>query len=500
MVKINNSLSCLYSSIISNNSLQRKQLMSEIVSGRKSSVSVVNSLIGSKLRSDVKIRMTGLNQINHGFHFINSTSAILTSIKNQLEELQNQMVSLRGANQITLQSAQIMYTEAMQRIVQTLKNSEFNGKSLFDGSFADGSKAHASHCLPEDAAPLCVKYGSSPEEEIKVPIARLLPGDGRRNDPSVMDSFMPLLSVTENTRTALDNLDRVENVPEEGHQGLWQDAQRRLIAAGLPEGVSAEQDTVREGALKHFDMYIDRAIQLAGEQGINQNSATSAKLVTKTAGKLLIFCNSHQDLVKQTANRMINTINAAIPNAVGANENQAFVNQVIANIPHDPHDTNSIQTTLQTLAVDIVQKRHTVEPPLNRFQQKLTGTARTLRRLVERMQKIPFSTTLYTGSFLNEHGIENSGKIISEAISKIDIVMAGLEMKKRDLEQVKTQSQTIIIESSTAADNYLNTDYEKIVINLLQLARQEKMTSLAFGLSEEVLNIILGQLEQAAMG
>ncbi len=186
--------------------------MSEVTSGQKSNISAVNYLQGNKLRSDFKTRMSGLRQIDHGFHFINTATTVLEGIQNQLEELNSQLPSLRYANSATLQSAQVMYKEVIQRVIYTLKDSQFNGKSLFDGSFADSSKADVSHLIPGDASPLSVRYGEDRDEVINILIPRLLPGDGRRDNPAVTDAFMPLFSVTENAYKALEALEGVRDV------------------------------------------------------------------------------------------------------------------------------------------------------------------------------------------------------------------------------------------------------------------------------------------------
>jgi flagellin-like hook-associated protein FlgL len=499
MVKINNSLLPIYHLAMSDSAFQRKQIMQAVISGYRNNISVVNQLVGTKLRSDAKLGITGLNRINHGFHFINSATATLTSIKDELEELQNQIVSLRTADKTTLKSAQIMYESTMQNIAHTLKDSQFNGKGLFDGSFADGRKTHVSHCITDNATPFSVRYGTGQDEVINIPIPRLLPGDGRKDNPSVKDTFTPLFSVTENAYKAFEALRKVENVTDadrrvvEGALESLSDAQRRFIVEGLPMAESAEQDKIREEALCFFDKRVERLVErlvvLIPTQVTNLNTTTKYEI------SMMIFYNSHQELIQQTANSIINVINAAIPAVIDIEAAKG----VIQNIPHDIHNTNVIQRLMQSFAAHIINKKANTGEHLNQGQNRLANAVGSLRLLAERSQGHPFSAVLYTGSFTSLKEIENASNVISNAISQIDRVLISLIMHKNSLEHAKTQQQTVIIESSSAADNYLNVNYDELIPRLLQLNRQDKVVSIAFCLSERTLNAILAMLLQTAL-
>jgi len=491
MVTINNTVLSRYYSSISNSNIQRRQLMSEAILGQKHSVSVAENLIGAKLRSDTKIRIAGLNQINHGLNFINTASSILTGIKNQLEELQNQIVSLRGANKATLQSAQIMYADTMQRIAHTLKDSKFNGKSLFDGSFADTSKAYVSHCIPDDAAPFSVRYGPNTGEVISIPIPRMLPGDGRKNNPDVKDTFMPLFSVTENTYKALEDLERVRDVTEADRQvagvvqEAWSEAQRRLITEALPEGVNAEQDIVRGLALRVFGNNI--SINPPSQVG----TLFSKKLALSMIPAIIFFILPQQEREK-IATSMIHLLAVAMPHT----HDIPSATNLVQGIAHD-HTVSNIQKVFQKIIKFRVTTEVNNPGGLLQHQARLAQSI-SLLELMKNFPRSKIDIDIYTGSLSNFKGLETANKVINNVINNIATILASFKLRKNSLEQAKAQLQTVILESSYAADNYLNTDYDKLISTLLRLNRQDRVGIIAFSLSERALNATLEQLSQAA--
>jgi flagellin-like hook-associated protein FlgL len=469
--------------------------MSEVASGQKSNISAVNYLQGTKLRSDIKTRMSGLKQIDSGLHFINTATNVLEGIQNQLEELKNQLPSLRYAGSATLQSAHTMYKEVIQRVIYTLKDSQFNGKSLFDGSFADSSMADVSHLIPDGASPLSVRYGEGRDEVISIPIPRLLPGDGRRDNPAVTDAFMSLFSVTENAYKALEALEGVRDVAAADRQVVagvaepWADAQRRLISEALPEGVNAEQNMVRARVLRLFDR------QVRGDLILNYTSpgsARAAKEKAQIATSKVIFSDVDTREIEKAADTIINTINVAAPTVA----NLAAAINVVTNI-FNGRSVNNIQQVLKKYAEFRVNTGVPDQPPLPQHQSRLNATVRTVKSLAAHILNSTFPNIFYAGNLTSHNGLELANVIVHNAIIVIDSVLASLKSRKNSLEHTKAQSQAMIIELPDAADRYLNVDYEKLISSLLQLDRQDKVASLAYCLSEKALNAVLKQLEQA---
>lgn len=189
---------------------------------------------------------------------------------------------------------------------------------------------------------------------------------------------------------------------------------------------------------------------------------------------------------------MINTIKAAIPTVTSVNEAIG----VVASIPGD-FTVSRIQQVFKKYASFIVSVTPMNVIGFSLGAARLNATARCLRALASTKDH-PFPAILYTGSLINPKGLEQASNVIGNAINNINEILMSLKMRERSLEQVRTQLQTTIIESSAAADNYLNVDYEEAISKLLELNRQDKVLGLAFSLSEKTLNAVLKQLEQAA--
>ena len=398
---------------------------------------------------------------------------------------------LKGADKATLQSAQIMYAETMQHIAHTLKDSKFNGKSLFDGSFADTTNVHAAHCIPDDASPLCVRYGPKLGEVINIPIARLLPGDGRKNNPSVTDTFMPLFSVNENTHRALEALGRVRAVTDADRQiigsvqELWSDAQRRLIIEALPEGVNAEQDMVRQRVLRSFDNQAEHD-RLYG--AINEQDAVRLKKKVQALAPIIAFSKINQKEIEKIVTHMINTVNAEIDIVV----NEPAAVNAIAMIPHDEH-VNNIQKVFQGYANFLVSYRVANAGGIPHHQARLIRVLKGLKNL-QSVCESSFPTALYAGYLTNSNGLKTALNVINNAINNFEEVLISLKTQKDKLEQAKIQLQTIITESNNAVDRYSNASYEEIIPQLLQLNQQNEVVGLVFSLSEKMLNAILEQV------
>lgn len=484
MVSIGNLMSLRYSNNLYNSSIAQKKIMDEIVTGRRKYSSVIDKVMISKALEARDVNRNTLKKIGYIENLLNTAVASLNNIRDQLSEAQTSILLSQNMDESTRKLTQLSYSNIIQNIVSQLYNTQFLGKKLFDGTFADTSGGIIdAHLLPRNASALTIDYSNDYNQTISIP--RLLPGDGRPNNASVDDTFMPLFSVTNNTYNAIRAAEKIPKTTKSGSEGIAE--QRKFIEEALLTGVSAEQDIIKDFIVQEYE-FLRTRITNPSVESIN---------ICLSYSIAALFVRSYSYIDKEKIVQINSMIQETIYNKLSTIDTTNKALRLVNTIPHN-EDVNIIQRALGSIMYYIVDKYISpVMPGYNLAQTKLKNAIRNIDHLVEITINSPFPAELYTGSIFDNQ-IQNLDDKITSAINTLDKVLSSLTSQKNILDDAKLHLQVMTAKYEEIADEYSKVDYSYLITNLLALLRKDKVVHMIYLLEERRLNSTLELLMKVA--
>ena len=180
----------------------------EMATGIKKVTNIADYVIGSQLRSSAAILYNLSTNVSYGTNLLSVVASVLASVVNKLIHMREIIVQAGiASNTKTLSELNILYKNCSLDILRLLSSTKFDGKSLFDGSFADFGPNVPAQELPREASPLFLRVGESIANNIKIAIPKLLAGKGNVGDLPVTGRFAPLFPVTAAAAAAVLNID-----------------------------------------------------------------------------------------------------------------------------------------------------------------------------------------------------------------------------------------------------------------------------------------------------
>lgn len=501
MVSAINPLGTMYSVSLSNIGDKSTGLTKAIANNVSPDISTFHSIFTRQLNASAIRGAHIVENLGIGYSLTSTALSTLNSLSEQLETIKNTIMSLDNASPQLLDIQEENYTSQIRGIFDTLANTDFNGKKLFDGTLANAPVPRLpSQNLPENAGSLLLETSISSQSYVNITIPRMLSGDGTIVNAPVDGVFDPLFPVTDNTRSALAKLDAVlptaVNTDPTGGAGNWPGVnmtgsygdQQRLIEQALPLGVNAEQDMVRGIAVEAF-----RVLAMAYGTPENINAAASALRYAKAVGKTITLSSTDNALVVAAITILQNAINSI----TGA-DNKAAGRLKLAAIPDGP-TTLYLQRSLKLAALEVYDANQlpldgigTAAPIMGFIQGIIDGTGNPM---INNIQSRSFPNPIYIGSIKTLSGRAGSMKIIDNAIRSINNASAQVT-GQRDI--IVTNTGVLkqnIIDLVKSADSISSADYEKIIPMLTELLRSVTVLSVAFGLEEEFIETIINRLD-----
>ena len=511
MVGVSNPIGIGYSITLSNNAIERSKLMKAAVTGQKQDISVVNYILGTKAQYAANSYKTILKKIGNGVNLTNTAIEVLSNIQKQIEEMKTSLIALNNTNQDALQPAEKNYQNQWDQIFSTLKNSEFAGKKLFDGTFAKAPEVRvAAHNLPEHAHPFEIPLGSSdPSYKVSIPIPRLLPSDGTINIPTADGTYTPICQTSSNIGEALEAvrnipvtmLNRLSTAVETGDP-VWRYAwneidetgsfgsQLQIIRNALPEGVNAALDLAHRFCVDNFRRLCRTRYQQ--KPFVETQWQAEVRLICVKSAAGLVFIPNIRNVLSQAIDEIVPRINA-IDDVVTVNQMQ----QELVNI-RDHQAVDNLSRMLSRVAFDSFRTSRNIFGGVPAIKPVIIQYLRGVNNFINNNGYAEEANSILIGSVLTFESRSKAGQILDYASDTLTKVIANLKGKQNDLAATKINLETLTVNLSEASSNYLNTDYEKIVLKLIELLRKDRLASLAFGLSENTVNAVVSQMESIA--
>ena len=168
----------------------------QIATGLRGPSNIVDYVIGSKLRNNTILLRSVSKAAAYGTNMLKTAESTLIEIKGKLINLKKIIAQANTAQGESLERLNLLYKAGVKDILRLLGSTEFNGRKLFDGSFAGpGADVHAED-MPPGAAPLAIRVGESITNTVSITIPRLLAGKGNAQDQQVDGRFTPLFPIT----------------------------------------------------------------------------------------------------------------------------------------------------------------------------------------------------------------------------------------------------------------------------------------------------------------
>jgi|GEM_PF-6338871 len=488
MVSAINPLGTVYSVSVSDIGDKSAGLTKAIANNVNPDISTFHSIFSRQLNAAALRGTHIVENLGIGYNLASTALSTLNSLSEQLDTIRNTIMALDNASAQLLDIEQENYTSQIGRIFDTLVNTDFNGKRLFDGTLANAPVPRLpSQNLPDNAGSLLIETSISSQSYVNITIPRLLSGDGTIVNAPVDGVFDPLFPVTDNAIAALTKLSAVANI---GFGGNFA-GQKVLIDAAIPSGVNAEQDIIRKLALDRYDLLNDGA--LADTAANAQLALLAAKAV---GGSATLSSNNREDIIA-AINNVTNIMAAA---ALGLANNAAAIAVIVA-IPSDA-TVSYAQKLVKAVALVAARRELIINPAgdnqasgANLLQAADAAITVNPGTFTKEMLDRSFPNPIYIGSIKTLSGRAGSMKIIDNAIRSINTAAAQITGQRDVIETNTDVLKQNIISLIKSADSISNADYEKIIPKLTEFLRSVTVLSVAFGLEEEFIETIINRLE-----
>ena len=185
----------------------------QIATGLRGPNNIVDYVIGSKLRDNTTILSSVVKAVAYGTNMLKTAESTLIEVKGKLTNLKKIIAQANISHVESLERLNLLYKDGVKDILRLLGSTEFNGRKLFDGSFAEfGANVHA-HDMPEVLGPLVIRVGESITNTVSITIPRLLAGKGNVQDQQVDGRFTPLFPITPAVAAAVAQVDPPDPAP-----------------------------------------------------------------------------------------------------------------------------------------------------------------------------------------------------------------------------------------------------------------------------------------------
>ena len=276
----------------------------QIASGQRGPSNIVDYVIGSKLRDNTILLRSVSKATAYGTNMLKTAESTLIEIKGKLINLKKNIAQANTAQGESLERLNLLYKDGVKDILRSLGSAEFNGRKLFDGSFAGpGADVHAEE-MPPGAAPLAIRVGESITNTISITIPKLLAGKGNAADQLVAGRFTPLFPITPAVAAAVVQIDI------HGPAGLLWPAINALNAQNPIEAAIFEPAKASGTQA--------RAIARGGNLAKNRKAAEAAVFEARAKAKIL-SAGDLLDTTKQlVANNLIDTALLTVMNQIAS--------------------------------------------------------------------------------------------------------------------------------------------------------------------------------------
>jgi hypothetical protein len=512
MVSAINPLGTMYSVSLSNIGDKSTGLTKAIANNVSPDISTFHSIFSRQLNASAIRGAHIVENLGIGYSLTSTALSTLNSLSEQLETIKNTIMSLDNASPQLLDIQEENYTSQIRGIFDTLANTDFNGKKLFDGTLANAPVPRLpSQNLPDNAGSLLIETSINSQSYVNITIPRLLSGDGTIVNAPVDGVFDPLFPVTNNTRSALAKLDAVlptaVNTDTTGGAGNWDGLditgsygdQLRLIDLAIPAGVNVEQDMIRSVVISSFNYYASTYNVIE-----DNNTASKTLIFAKAVGKTITLSqNNNQDVINA-----LNVVQAGLNTIVGGDSLAQGLVKIQA-ITHDNTVSYAQQifqavaeASFRTISVSTAQAQAGfIKQQLNNIINNAAAPIGVRKVGIpfwdfqNNIQSRTFPNPIYIGNIKTLSGRVGAMKMIDNAIRSINNASAQVT-GQRDI--IVTNTGVLkqnIIDLVKSADSISSADYEKIIPMLTELLRSVTVLSVAFGLEEEFIETIINRLD-----
>ena len=425
-------------------------------------------IIGSSLRSSEAVLREVHSSSSYGVNLLHVAQNTIISIKDMLLDMKTIIAQANTSFGSNLKQLDDIYQEKANKILDMLALTKFEGRALFDGSFANFGVQIPAQLIPSSASPLHIRVGEDIQNIISLVIPRLLNGDGTTPDISTPGRFTPLFPMTNNAVDTIAATNLVINSPVV--VGAIQ--MRNNISNNIPDtfGLNPIQDAIRRSSLNAVDALIAQ-----GNYGnvIILSTATIAAL--RQSGSSADAINTLQLLCNVAVPPMIESplrVNLYLQNWLAVNPNPNAISAKIVAVAKNALIAAQAAGALNTTA-DV-------------YQIAISSAA------VEALNEAALNTSI--GNLLTDNSQQVADRLVSNAVDIVISLISNITGQLDNLLSAQDHIDSFITILNGGSDSYLNTKYEDAAkdfsTSLLALRGSISTISHAYKIAEVTLKLI----------
>lgn len=329
-----------------------------------------------------------------------------------------------------------IYQEKANKILNMLASTQFEGRTLFDGSLANFGVQIPAQLVPSSASPLHIRVGEDIQNIISLAIPRLLTGDGTTPDISVPGRFTPLFPMTNNAVATIAATNLVISSP------IAPDAisMRNSINNNVPDtfGVNPIQDAIRQVAL-------DAADAMIAQFGPHSSNAWIISTATIAA-----LCQSGSSIDAINTLRLLANV-AVPPQPEDALRVTLYLQNWLAVNPN-PNAVSAKIVTATKNALIVAQATAILNSTAAVYQIGTSAAA------VEALNEAALNTSI--GNLLAHYSQQAADKSVSDAIDTVTSLISDITGQLNNLLSAQDDIDSLVTVLNSGVCSYLSTKYE----------------------------------------